>query len=164
MLERLSAGLDSLARGAPVIARYGLQLALAAAAPPEQSLEISRGLRAEALASGHPTVALSALVRLADALRRTGAAGEAAASARAASAESAESSWHDIPDPEFWWLVFQALDAGGCTGEALEALQRGADWVRRCVARVPAEYRESFLHRSRVVPELLAMAKRRLGA
>ena len=164
VLERLLASLEALGSEVQIIDRLALQLTAAAFAPAAQSLQISRGVRAEALSSGLPTIALSALAREADALRRVGTTDEAAAAALLAVAEAAQGSWHDIHVPEFWWLVFQALDAGGHSSEALVVLQRAADWVQRAVPTIPEVFRESYLHRSHVVPELLAMARRRLPA
>ena len=143
--------------------RLGLELALCAALPAEDSLTAGLTIRAEALANDHPAVARSALIRVADALRRLGRPREAADAARTAAAEAAGAGLHDLPSPEFWWLAFQAFDSAGSEAEALQALRTGADWVTRAAAHVPAPFRESYLHRGLVVPQLLSVAARRLG-
>ena len=162
--ERLQQALRELGSHGSASERLGLELAIAAALPAEEGLVWSRQLRQKAMASDQPTVALTALIRLAEAQRLTGCHEEAAASARTAVAEAAGSGPYDLPTPAFWWLAFQAFDSAGCDAEALHALRTGADWVRRAAAHVPDAFHESFLHRSQSIPQLLAMANRRLGA
>ena len=162
--ERLQQALQELGSHGSVSDRLGLQLAIAAALPAEEGLAWSRRIRDAALASDQPTVALTALIRLAEAQRLTGNREEAAGSARTAVAEAAGSAPYDMPTLAFWWLAFQAFDSAGCDAEALHALRTGADWVRRAAAHVPDAFRDSFLHRSQNIPQLLAMANRRLGA
>ena len=162
--ERLQQALQELGSHGSVSDRLSLQLAIAAALPAEESVAWSRRIRQAALVSDQPTVALTALIRLAEAQRLTGSHEEAAASARTAVAEAAGSGPYDMPTPEFWWLAFQAFDSAGCNTEALNALRTGADWVSRAAAHVPDAFRDSFLHRSQHIPRLVAMANRRLGA
>ena len=144
--------------------RLGLELAVAAALDASECAAWSRRTREAAVAHDHPPVALTALIRLADAQRRLGDLDGAAASARAAVAESAQSGWYDLPAPEFWWMAFQALDAAGWADEATGALREGSRWIGAAVDHVPDEFRNSYLHRSRAVPQMMAMAKRRLAS
>lgn len=162
--ERLLQLLQERGSSIQVIDRLALELMVAAALPAAESAQWSERIRDEARTRGQPTVALSALIRLADAQRRLGRAEEAAASARTAVAEAASCGRHDIGTPEFWWLAFEAFDSSACEAEALHALRTGAEWARAAAAHVPDAFRESFLHRSRFVPRLLAMAKDRLGS
>ena len=61
-------------------------------------------------------------------------------------------------------VAFQALDAVGWADEATGALREGSRWIGAAVDHVPDEFRNSYLHRSRAVPQLMAMAKRRLAS
>lgn len=162
--ERLQQALLKLGSQGSTIERLGLELAIAAALPAQEGLVWSRQLRQKAMADDLPTVAVTASIRLAEAQRLTGNHEAAAASARTAVAEAAGSCPYDMPPPEFWWLAFQAFDSAGCDAEALHALRSGADWVRQAVAHVPEAFRDSFLHRSQHIPQLLAMANHRLSA
>ena len=154
---------DELGTQGTTTERLGIDLALCTALPAEEGLLWSQRTRDAAIAIDLPTVALSALIRLADARRRVGRTEEAAATARAAVAEMTGSALYDMSPPEFWWLAFQSFDSGGCEAEAQQALRAGAEWTMRAAGQVPDTFRESYLHRSQVVPHLLATAKRRLG-
>ena len=61
--------------------------------------------------------------------------------------------------PEVWLVAAQALAALGREAEARRAVDDGLAWVRSVHdAHVPAEFRDSFLHRNPVNRELLAQA------
>jgi hypothetical protein len=63
---------------------------------------------------------------------------------------------------EAWWIAAQVFDANGDGDEALMALARGAQWVRRvALPQVPEEFRDSFLQRNAANRALLAAADRR---
>jgi hypothetical protein len=129
--------------------------------PAEDSAAYCRPLHDDALAQGQPKVAVSALIREADAWRRAGVPERAATAAGNAVAEAAACGWYDIHAPEFWWLAFQALDAGGSANDASTALGRGIDWLQRALPHVPPTCLHGYLNRSAGVAELHAMAKRR---
>jgi hypothetical protein len=62
-----------------------------------------------------------------------------------------------------WWLLFQALDAGGDRAGAEEALRRGVHWINEtALPHVPAEFRDSFLNRNPTNRAILTTAGRRL--
>lgn len=146
-----------------VVESQSFELALAGAESAQDGLLRSRRVRALALADGQNSFALTALAIEADAQRRLGLLEDAAASARQAVHDVTESGHHDLFAPHFWWVCFQALDGAGCEAEALDALRRGAEWVERSLAHVPEPFRESYLHRSAIVPSLMAAAKHRLA-
>ena len=61
--------------------------------------------------------------------------------------------------PEVWLVAARALGALGRDAEARRAADDGLVWVRAVHdAHVPAEFRDSFLHRNPVNRELLALA------
>lgn len=63
--------------------------------------------------------------------------------------------------PEAWLVAAQALGALGRDADARRAVDDGLAWVRAVHdAHVPAEFRDSFLHRNPVNRELLALAAR----
>ena len=66
--------------------------------------------------------------------------------------------------PEYWWGLHRAFDAAGEAPAAREALARGRDWIlETALPNVPAEFRDSFLHRNPLNRDLLAAARRVLG-
>lgn len=160
--RRLQQVLATMGLEGEAMSRFMLELTIAAALPAQESLPWSRRVRDEALAGGRPAVALTALALLTRAQHRLGLHSDAAASAAAAMAEAGESSWFDMPVPEFWWIAFSALDAAGHVDPALQALRQGVRWLTAAMAHVPDEFRDSYLHRSHAVPDLMAMSKRRL--
>jgi DNA-binding SARP family transcriptional activator/tetratricopeptide (TPR) repeat protein len=160
--ESLTRALDEFGGRVNAIDRFGLQLAVAAALSPDEALSFGRRVREEALETAQSGVALTALIRLANAEHRCGRHSDAAASARQAVIERENSSHFDLPVPEFWWVCFEALDSADRADEALEALRCGVDWTNRSLAHVPEAFRESYRHRSQIVPKLLAMGAHRL--
>lgn len=65
---------------------------------------------------------------------------------------------------EAWWIAAQVFEASGDGDQALMALARGAQWVRRvALPHVPDEFRDSFLQRNPINRVLLAAADRRLA-
>jgi hypothetical protein len=67
----------------------------------------------------------------------------------------------DLYPGEAWWVAAQVFDAHGDHDDALMALARGAQWVRRvALPNVPEAYRDSFLHRNASNAALLAAADR----
>ena len=62
-----------------------------------------------------------------------------------------------------WWIAAQVFEASGDGDQALMALARGAQWVRRtALPNVPEVFRDSFLQRNATNRALLAAADRRL--
>lgn len=95
---------------------------------------------------------------------RSGQLGEAAAAMREVVAEMARTPPADLYRGQAWWLAAQVFDANGDSAEALMALARGTDWVRRvALPEVPEEFRDSFLQRNQANRALLAAADRRLS-
>jgi tetratricopeptide (TPR) repeat protein len=108
-------------------------------------------------------VALKARVRRAQALARAGQSGPAAEAMREVIAGiDAGVQPADLYLGEAWWIAAQVFDADGAGDEALLALARGAQWVRRvALPQVPDEFRDSFLQRNPSNRALLAAADRR---
>ena len=62
-----------------------------------------------------------------------------------------------------WWLAAEVFEASRDGDQAMLALARGAQWVRRtALPNVPAAFRDSFLQRNATNRSLLAAADRRL--
>ena len=78
-LRRLLAVQEELGAGLAPMERLWLQLALTEALPADEAVALGRRTHGEAIATPHPALALTALIRTADASRRCGAAAEAAA-------------------------------------------------------------------------------------
>lgn len=69
----------------------------------------------------------------------------------------------DLYPGEAWWIAAEAFDANGDGDDALMALARGAQWVRRvALPQVPEAFRDSFLQHNPSNRSLLAAADRRL--
>ena len=63
--------------------------------------------------------------------------------------------------PEMWLVAAQVAQSLGCQADAKQALKQGLEWVRGAHdSQVPAEFRDSFLHRNPVNAELLLLAAR----
>ena len=70
-----------------------------------------------------------------------------------------------LPDsfylPEMWLVAAQAMAALGRDADARHAIADGQAWVMKAHdTQVPAEFRDSFLHRNPVNRDLLALAAR----
>lgn len=69
----------------------------------------------------------------------------------------------DMYSPECWWSAFPAFDAAGGEEEALAALRCAVEWIQRqALPNVPAEFRDSFLHRNSINRSVLTTATRQL--
>ncbi|MEP7301010.1 MAG: AAA family ATPase [Caldimonas sp.] len=110
-------------------------------------------------------VALKARLLGAHALSRAGDTASAALAMREPVARLAAVQPSDLYMGLAWWLAAQVFEASGDGDQALLALARGAEWVRRvALPNVPAEFRESFLARNPSNRALLAAADRRLSS
>jgi DNA-binding SARP family transcriptional activator len=103
-----------------------------------------------------------AMLYRADCLRRSGQVAEGALVARQVALSFADLAPAVIYAGDHWWITFQALDAGGDTPGADEALDRGARWINEAaLPHVPAEFRDSFLDRNPTNRAILTTATRR---
>jgi hypothetical protein len=110
-------------------------------------------------------VVAKARLRRAQAQAACGQVGEAAAAMRALVAQWESVPPADITLAESWWAAAQVFDAAGDGDDALMALGRGAQWLRRvALPNVPEAFRDSFLQRHPAHRALLAAADRRLDA
>jgi tetratricopeptide (TPR) repeat protein len=131
----------------------------------QAAIAVAHEVAQQSLAKKTYTSYLPAKAMLVDALRRAGqlnaAADEALQLARLLSTRAAVGMYA----PEYWWLIFQALDARGeiRLPQALDALRRGVDWIHLiALPNVPPDFRDSFLNRNPVNRAILTTASRRL--
>lgn len=107
-------------------------------------------------------VAMKARLRWAQAQARVGQTAAAAQAVREVVARIDEVQPADLYFGEAWWIAAQVFDANGDGDDALMALARGAQWVRRvALPHVPEPFRDSFLQRNPSNRALLAAADRR---
>jgi DNA-binding SARP family transcriptional activator len=108
-------------------------------------------------------VAARARLRRAQAQAACGQAHEAVAAMRTLVTQWGSVPPADITLAESWWIAAQVFDATGDGDDALMALGRGAQWLRRvALPNVPEAFRDSFLQRHPAHRALLAAADRRL--
>jgi DNA-binding SARP family transcriptional activator/tetratricopeptide (TPR) repeat protein len=106
-------------------------------------------------------VAMKARLLRAHALNRAGETDAAAAAMRELVPQFETVQPADLYFGHAWWLATQVFEANGDSDQALMALARGAQWVRRiALPNVPDEFRESFIHRNTTNRALLAAADR----
>ena len=109
-------------------------------------------------------VAMKARLLHAFAQSRAGQTAGAATAMRELTVQIADVQPADLYLPEAWWLAAQVFEANGDGDDALMALARGAQWVRRvALPNVPDEFRDSFLSRNATNRALLAAADTRLA-
>jgi len=107
-------------------------------------------------------VAMKARLLHAHALSRSGQAQAAACEMRDIVPQIDEVQPSDLYLGEAWWIAAQVFEASGDGDQALMALARGAQWVRRvALPHVPQEFHHSFLERNATNRALLAAADRR---
>jgi DNA-binding SARP family transcriptional activator len=108
-------------------------------------------------------VAAKARLRGAHARSRAGQTAAAAQAMRDIVARLDDVPAADLTPGEAWWIAAQVFDANGDGDDALMALARGAQWVRRvALPNVPEPFRDGFLQRNPSNRALLAAADRRL--
>ena len=106
---------------------------------------------------------ISAEVLLARALLREGDAQAALPRVRIALGLATSYQPDVVYHAEIGQIAHQVLSANGENGAAV--LRDTVDWIQHTTAsRVPAEFRDSFMHRNPVNRDLLAAARSRLGA
>jgi DNA-binding SARP family transcriptional activator/tetratricopeptide (TPR) repeat protein len=161
-LDRLRAVVLRLGEDAPDM-RHVVQLELAMHLPPDQGLAECEAVIAAARRWGHEGTLIAAqarAARLAATLGDTRATRRHAQAALALAQQRQPVRQHPA---EHWLYAAQAYTAIGDTAAAGAAAQAGAAWVRaRADDGVPAEFRDSFLHRQPIHRELLALASRAL--
>lgn len=127
----------------------------------DDAVALARQVAEQSLAKHTYSAYLPATVVLTDALRRAGQFDQAVAAARALVDQFATRAEIGMYPAECWWLIHQALDAGGDRAGARAALHRGAHWVQATAeARVPDEFRSSFLERNPINRGLLTTLTR----
>ncbi len=153
---------QSLGAGDDPHIRMHLALDLAQQMQPQEALQRLEEVERWATGLEFAGVAMKARLRRAQAQSRAGQTQQAAQAMRDIVAHLDEVLPADLYLGEAWWIAAQVFDANGDGDEALMALARGAQWVRRvALPQVPEEYRNSFLQRNAANRALLAAADRR---
>jgi tetratricopeptide (TPR) repeat protein len=132
-----------------------------AGVPPEEGEAMATSLAAWANARERFGMAMAAHVRAAQCALAQRAAARALphveAALRLAQDYCADSQYR----AELWLTAARVLLALGREAEAAEQIKQGCDWVDTLARdHVPAEFRDSFLHRNPVNRELLTLATR----
>jgi tetratricopeptide (TPR) repeat protein len=138
----------AVAAGVRQFVRLKLEIELCRDLEPAAGLPRLDALQAEAQWRECGGLQRLALLYRADALRRSGDTAAAAAAAQAVAAAHTARAPIVIYPAELWWMLFQALDAGGDRSGAEQALRRGYDWIQAALSEVPEEFRDSFLNRN----------------
>jgi tetratricopeptide (TPR) repeat protein len=126
---------------------------------PADAVRAARDAAALAQAKGLHGSRISAEVLLARALLRQGEAGAALPRVRIALGLAASFQPDVVYYAEVGQVAHQVLSANGENGAAV--LRDTVDWIQETTARhVPAEFRDSFMHRNPVNRDLLAAASR----
>lgn len=157
---RLAEALDSLPSHFERAQRLPLALAVASTMLETEAIDQCSAIREEALAAEHVAIALSALIRKAEAARRCGRHAEAGLWASEALEVAVDVVPFDIYRGEFWWLAHQCLTAAGRSIEARHALQQGMHWIDSVLLHVPDPFRDSFLNRNPSNRQLRAASSR----
>jgi DNA-binding SARP family transcriptional activator len=145
--------------------RLHIQLDAAPADDPARTVAHCDAVLHEAERFEFGGVVAKARLRRAQAQAAGGQAWEAAQAMRALVAQWESVPPADITLAESWWAAAQVFDAAGDGDDALMALGRGAQWLRRvALPNVPEAFRDSFLQRHPAHRALLAAADRRLDA
>jgi len=161
-MERALAALNP---GSDPHIRLHIQLDAALTDDPQRTVEHCDAVLRDAERFEFGGVVARARLRRAQALAAGGQAREAAAAMRALVAQWDSVPPADITLAESWWAAAQVFDAAGDGDDALMALGRGAQWLRRvALPNVPEAFRDSFLQRHPAHRALLAAADRRLDA
>ncbi len=142
--------------------RLSVSAELSRALPPDEAAALALAALEESRRIGLHIMTITLTVRAADALRRAGRCADALPLARQIVAEFERWSSVALYGPEYAWIAWRCLEAAG-DGAADEALRRGIEWIASTLPHVPAEFRESFLHRNPVNFALRAAAARRFG-
>jgi tetratricopeptide (TPR) repeat protein len=154
----------SLGPGDDPHARMHLALDVAQALEPAEAARCCEEVERWAAGLEFAGVALKARLRRAQAQARSGDTASAARTAREAVAQIDQVLPADLYLGEAWWIAAQVFEAHGDGDEALLALARGAQWVRRvALPQVPEPFRDSFLQRNPHNRALLAAADRKLA-
>lgn len=129
--------------------------------PGRDAVEVAQQVAEQSTAKRAYSIALPARALLVDALRRTG---QTEASANAAHALAEDLGRHaaiGLSPAEYWWILFQSLEAAGATPAARAALGRGVGWLRATAHdHVAEEFRDSFLNRNPLHRAMLTTATR----
>ena len=158
-VDQVELALKSLRSGKPGQKMVNSVIELQGAKPGKALVQ--EVLAEQSLAKHTYSAYLPATVVLTDALRRAGQFDQAVDAARALVDQFATRVEIGMYPPECWWLIHRALDAGGDRAGARAALHRGAHWVQATAeARVPDEFRSSFLERNPVNRGLLTTLTR----
>ncbi|TXH48528.1 MAG: hypothetical protein E6Q93_26525 [Burkholderiaceae bacterium] len=156
----LAAELAEIASPAGPLARHAQGLEQALALPPAEGYALAVGLRDTALSRQMPNHVLEAEARCAQTAARSGQPSQAAAHAREALRRLREATPTSFYRGDVWLAAAEGLaQVGG--DERARLLHDAQAWIRQTAQqRVPAEFRDSFLHRNPVNRELLALAAR----
>lgn len=141
-----------------------VDLLAAAVVGPEEGEALATATAAWAAARERLGMALAAHTRAASCALAQGATGRALPHAEAALRLFADAEPDNFYRGEVWWVCYRALAAAGRQDDAGRVLARGRDWILDIGARrVPAAFRESFLHRNVVNRDILNAARRLPG-
>jgi hypothetical protein len=148
----------------PVVLACAVMIELAPELEPQAAAERIEQALAEARRHGLRGFARALRLRRIESLVRARRAAEAAPDAAALLDELRKQGAYWIYAPEYWWALHRAFAAAGDAPAAREALASGRRWIlETALPHVPAEFRDSFLHRNLINRELLAAAQRELG-
>ena len=160
LLETASA---ELGPGADPHVRMHVLLEQASAGDPEAAIARCDEVERMALALEFAGVATKARILRAHAQSRAGDAAGAAVAMHALVDQFEDVQPADLYFAHAWWLAAEVFEASRDGDQAMLALARGAQWVRRtALPNVPAAFRDSFLQRNATNRSLLAAADRRL--
>lgn len=160
----LQQAVQALTPGADPHVRMHVVLEQAENAEPLAGLAHCEEVLEQALLLEFAGVAMKARLLRADALRRAGRCQEAAAAMHELQPQLEAQQPADLTLGQAWWLAAQVFESAGHGDQALIALGHGARWVNHvALPHVPAEFRDSFLHRNATHRALLAAADRRLA-
>lgn len=128
---------------------------------PERALELCERAGVEARRSGHVGIGLHAAALAAARAAECGASGAAGRFAAEALTQARQFWPIGMSMTEVMWSIHRGFVAAHNPDGAAEALQRGVHWLEVLAQpNVPAEFRESFLHRNAIHRALLTAARR----
>ncbi len=160
-VELLEAALKHAPEGELQYHRHSVLLELAMTSAPDVGLRLLDEVAAAAAELGHAGTVIAAQCRSARLAAALGAHGLAREQANAALAGAEHADPVHQYRAELWLHCGTALQSIGDHDHARKVFETGREWVETtATAHVPAEFRDSFLHRNPINRDLLALAGR----
>jgi DNA-binding SARP family transcriptional activator len=148
----------------PMVLGWIVAIELVSHQEPPAALQLIESALADATNRHSRGWARALRLRRIESLVRAGRAGDAVRDAAPLMREIREHGEFWLYAPEYWWGFHRAFEAAGDAPAAREALTLGRDWIlKTALPNVPADFRDSFLHRNPLNRDLLAAAHRLLG-